>query len=262
MKQLIIPNKKIFTLASIIGNNPTWNNDDINRELKNKVNGQRIYFIGKQQVGNVKYGVYSESPINKIDKKLLKPIEIINERLTSKQLNFIRKIFKKNFLVEILTNAEFKLKKIIKVHKGKARTGLISDNFSTLFGTCLAEAIRNKFKIEVEEAVNNNNKPDIRFPHLDLNFEIKATATKNTWRGGQFSDRPYPTVLLSYDAKKSEYFIGMVPKVKWVLWSMGGNKKMYGPPLTWDDFIRNYPEKEILFGGISEDDKMVRLPLK
>jgi hypothetical protein len=243
---------KLFTISDKILRDPRKSYECHEKEIETQVKNKKLYIIGKKQVGDVKKIVYCRVPFHKMRSDIF--IEKINDNLTISQQRFIKKILTKEIIKKSLKEAEKRLKVIIDIHDGGARSGLKSDNFSTLFGTCFSKIIKDVFKIPVEISGNDNRKSDIYFPNIDLKIEIKATSTKTSWTGGKLSDRPYPTILISYDAEKSKYFVALLPKINWPK----GSEKYYGPSLTWADFRDNYPEKVILFANIGDDGQIMR----
>lgn len=126
------------------------------------------------------------------------------------------------------------------------RTALKSDMVSTTFGFFLAETIRKRFGYTVTVSGNDDTKPDLYIHEARIPLEIKATTGSN-WTGGEFSDRPYPTILVSYDLHKGEYFVCLLPKI--TKWESNIERKRYGTRLSWKT-VRS-AHKYILYGCIS-----------
>jgi len=243
--------QKPFTLSDWAMQEPDLPHAQLEKCLKVAQANDKLFLVGKVPRGNSKKLAYSTVPWNKLRNKYVKMVEPVGDNLSLPQRRFLKRVFTKETLREIIRHASKRTKKIVQLHDGGARTGLISDNFSTRFGTSMRDIIKAKFHVEVEISGKDNRKADLYFPHLDLKVEIKATSGKTTWLGGKWSDRPYPTLLVSYDFDEQVYFIALVPKITWPQIADG----FYGPPLAWSELRDKYPEKTILFGGISEGDR-------
>lgn len=262
MKPLVKLTKSLFTFEDVKQENSNISSPDLSEYLNDSLKKGTLQFLGIQvKLNQPTQYVYAKTPVTEEimelarykgikhkNKKTLLSLKVVegDSHLTSKQKIFLQKVFTKNILREILHDTQKGIKKIIKIHDGGSRTALISDNYSTLLGTNVSKIIHKRFGYEVEISGTDNRKTDLYFPEFDIKVELKATA-RTSWSGGEYSKRPYPTILISYDIDNSEYFVSLVPKIDW---RVSESENYYATTLSWKNFRDNYPEKVILFGSM------------
>lgn len=143
---------------------------------------------------------------------------------------------------------------------------LINDDEIELNNKNLSEIIGKQFEKEVARYLNDNTKyqvlnaqsdrePDIRFLEngvVKKNLEIKVTSTDRGWTGGEFSQRPYDYLLISWGSDFNSYFIAYCQLEK-DDWKSNIDKKFYGPSLSIGSLKgKNF---EILLGSTSQSGK-------
>lgn len=132
-------------------------------------------------------------------------------------------------------------------------------NLSEIIGKIMekvsAEIFTKNLNYEVKEA-KADREPDLFFTKIDLPLEIKMTSTKNAWTGGEFSQRPFDYLLVSWGGDFDEFFVCFV-KLKKEDWKSNMSKRFYGPSLSLKK-LREIGDKIVLIGKIDEKGRMVR----
>jgi hypothetical protein len=191
-------------------------------------------------------------------------------------LQNLTEIFTREHLGNIFKDTSSDFKRMLEVSKylKNIRTACISQVIGELAEQAAATYYTNLFGYEVIAAGKYDNLPDLRFTGLNIGIEciVKKRARRillpgtpvefkltngPTWRGGEFSDRISPHILISYNSETmGEFFACLIPFNK-SDWKSAIDKGYYGPTISWK-MVRDNPETTILFGGVSDITKTGR----
>jgi len=160
-------------------------------------------------------------------------------------------------LLEIAKEVSFKMKKL-KELTDEFGIYLSNKNLSEIIGKIFeketADFLSNETEYEVINAKSDKD-PDLCFMKNGVSVkyvEIKVTSTYNTWTGGEFSQRPYAYLLISWGNNCNEFFIAFTRLMKddWES-RMKKGQRYYGPPFPVRK-LNEKSEKIILMGRINE----------
>ncbi len=111
---------------------------------------------------------------------------------------------------------------------------LSNKNLSEIIGKIMekvaADVFSKRLGYEVKRTMADRD-PDLIFTKISLPIEIKMTSTKNAWTGGEFSQRPFDYLLVSWGEDAKEFFCCLVHLDK-SDWKSNMSKKFYGPSLS------------------------------
>jgi hypothetical protein len=126
---------------------------------------------------------------------------------------------------------------------------LLSELLSKVFEVKCAEIFTKELGYSVIRSVSDAD-PDLVFKKINRPLEIKVTSTDNAWTGGEFSQRPYDYLLVSWDPNSNfeAFFVALVhlEKEDWES-SMKKGYTYYGPSYTAKKLIER--EDKIIFLG-------------
>ncbi len=128
----------------------------------------------------------------------------------------------------------------------------LSEIIGKMFEKETASYLSNVTDYEVLNAQSDKDS-DLNFTikgESEKNVEIKVTSTKNTWTGGEFSQRPLDYLLISWGKNYEEYFIAYAHLEK-EDWTSHFKKRFYGPSFKVKD-LKDKSDKVILLGTINE----------
>jgi hypothetical protein len=188
-------------------------------------------------------------------------------------LQTLSEIFTREHLTNIFRDTSSDFKRMLDVSKylKHIRTACISQIVGELAEQSMAVYYTNLLGYEVVAAGKYDNLPDLRFSGLNIGIEctVKERTRRTllpgtpvefkltngpTWRGGEFSDRISPHILISYNSNTiDEFFACLIPFNK-PDWKSAIDKGYYGPTISWK-MVRDNPETTILFGGVSNSTK-------
>jgi hypothetical protein len=151
--------------------------------------------------------------------------------------------------------------KVAPITMSSCSTAHKSHGFGSSVSGFISKIAKEEFGIEIETSASDDSKPDMYFVAKQIPMEIKVTSGQS-WTGGELSNRPYPTILISYDAKLSHVFACIIPRIKYWksnlrLDNKGRGSGRYGTSLLWE-YVKKYESMILLCGGIDERGNMVR----
>jgi len=263
-----------FTVSDVQQQNPNINRMTLYQRMRKSIRQGQIISIGVVSQGRGRpLCVYATVPISSkvaeiskqmgirnVETSTVKSVNVNTTQSTKKvypqgQLNeiqqqFLERAFSPEMIKKIMQRSKQEIDNIISASEYTKgfRTALKSDMFSSLFGSVVADIIRKEIGCKVETSENDDNKPDLYFPEIDLSVEIKAM-TGTSWQGGQYSNRPYPTLLVSRTHDNNLFWVGLVPEVEWGS-NMDKGKRRYATTCSWA-WVRDNPYLKILMGSIS-----------
>lgn len=128
---------------------------------------------------------------------------------------------------------------------------LSNKNLSEIIGKIMEKVAADVFSKRLGYDVNRamaDRDPDLIFTKINLPMEIKMTSTDNAWTGGEFSQRPFDYLLVSWGEDTKEFFCCLVHLEK-SDWKSNMSKKFYGPSLS-SKTIYDKKDKIIFIGNL------------
>ena len=99
--------------------------------------------------------------------------------------------------------------------------------------------------------------PDLFFTKLNKPLEIKVTSTDTAWTGGEFSQRPFDYLLVSWGGDFDEFFVCLVHLEK-EDWTSRMSKNYYGPSYNIKKLFER-KDKIIFLGKLIQQGKSIKL---
>lgn len=122
-------------------------------------------------------------------------------------------------------------------------------NLSEIIGKIMEKVASDVFTKRLGYKVKRalaDREPDLLFTKINKPMEIKMTSTENAWTGGEFSQRPFDYLLISWGGNFDEFFCCLT-QLKNVDWKSNIKKKFYGPTLT-AKAVYEKKDKIVFFG--------------
>ncbi len=139
---------------------------------------------------------------------------------------------------------------------------LSNKNLSEIIGKILektsSDILSRKLGYLVKNA-QNDSEPDVFFTQIEKSLEIKVTSTVNAWTGGEFSQRPFEYLLVSWGGDFDEFFAAFTHLEKQD-WHSHISQKFYGPSYTAHDLFEK--KEKVVFLGDFEVSKQGSVKLK
>ena len=107
------------------------------------------------------------------------------------------------------------------------------------------------------KSAKSDREPDLYFTNLKKPLEIKITSTEYAWTGGEFSQRPFDYLLVSWGGNFDEFFVCLVHLEK-EDWTSRMDKKYYGPSYTIKKLFER-EDKIIFVGKLIQKGKSIKL---
>ncbi len=156
----------------------------------------------------------------------------------------------KEMIMEILNGVSFRMQKFKKELMDGYDIHFSNKNLSEIVGKIMekvsADIFTKRLGYEVKRALADRD-PDLVFTKLNKPMEIKVTSTDNAWTGGEFSQRPFDYLLVSWGGNFDEFFCCLTHLDK-SEWKSNISKKFYGPSLN-AKIVYNKKDKTIFFGS-------------
>lgn len=159
-------------------------------------------------------------------------------------------------ILEILEKISFRMKKFKKDFMDEYDIQFSNKNLSEIIGKMIekvaSEIFTQRLNYTVRRALADRD-PDLYFTKIEKPMEIKMTSTDITWTGGEFSQRPFDYLLISWGGNFDEFFCCLVHLEK-KDWESNIKNKFYGPTLK-AKTIYNIQDKIIFFGDFEITDR-------
>jgi len=154
----------------------------------------------------------------------------------------------KEMIIKILTGVSSRMQ-IFKKMKDEYDIVLSNKNLSEILGKIMekvsADVFTKHMGYEVKRALADRD-PDLVFTKINKPLEIKITSTDNAWTGGEFSQRPFDYLLVSWGGKNYDEFFCCLVHLEKEDWKSNISKRFYGPSLGAKTV--NKKEKIVFFG--------------
>lgn len=162
----------------------------------------------------------------------------------------------KEMIVEIFNRVSFRMRKFKIEFIDEYDIQFNNKNLSEIIGKMMEKVASEVFTKNLGYTVRRamaDRDPDIYFTKIDKPMEIKMTSTDITWTGGEFSQRPFDYLLVSWGGNFDEFFCCLVHLEK-KDWQSNINKKFYGPTLK-AKTIYDMEDKIIFIGDFLITDR-------
>ena len=133
-------------------------------------------------------------------------------------------------------------------------------NLSEIIGKMMEKTAAEVFTKRIGDMVKSaksDREPDLYFTNLKKPLEIKITSTEYAWTGGEFSQRPFDYLLVSWGGNFDEFFVCLVHLEK-EDWTSRMDKKYYGPSYTIKKLFER-EDKIIFVGKLIQKGKSIKL---
>jgi hypothetical protein len=133
-------------------------------------------------------------------------------------------------------------------------------NLSEMMGRIMEKIAAEIFTKRLGYLINSSKSdrdPDLFFTKLNKPLEIKITSTDTAWTGGEFSQRPFDYLLVSWGGDFDEFFVCLVPLQK-EDWTSRISKKFYGPSYHIKKLFER-KDKLIFIGDLIKKGETVKL---
>ena len=159
-------------------------------------------------------------------------------------------------VIEILEGVSFRMQKFKKELMDEYDLSFSNKNLSEIIGKIMEKGASDVFTkrlgYEVKRALADRE-PDLLFTKINKPMEIKITSTENAWTGGEFSQRPFDYLLVSWGGDFDEFFCCLVHLDK-KDWESNISKKFYGPSLK-AKTINNKKDKIVFYGNFKVTER-------
>ncbi len=144
-------------------------------------------------------------------------------------------------VLEIIRDVSFKIRKANNDVFKPYDIHLSHKNLSEIIGKIMektaSDILTRKLGYPVKNA-ENDSEPDLFFSRVAEAVEIKITSTANAWTGGEFSQRPFDYLLVSWGEDFDEYFVAYVHLEK-SDWHSNISRGFNGPSNQASDLFKN-----------------------
>ena len=143
----------------------------------------------------------------------------------------IKEIATRKNMLEIMKEVSRRMSEIKKYVIDPYDVCFSNKNLSEIIGKIMEKVASDVFTKNLGYEVKNakaDREPDLFFTKLKLPIEIKMTSTINAWTGGEFSQRPFDYLLVSWGGDFDEFFVCLVHLQK-EDWTSRMSKNYYGP---------------------------------
>jgi len=162
----------------------------------------------------------------------------------------------KEIVIEILEGVSFRMQKFKKELMDEYDLSFSNKNLSEIIGKIMEKVASDVFTkrlgFEVKRALADRE-PDLLFTKINKPMEIKITSTEDAWTGGEFSQRPFDYLLVSWGGDFDEFFCCLTHLDK-KDWESNISKKFYGPSLK-AKTIYNKKDKIIFYGNFKVTER-------
>lgn len=169
----------------------------------------------------------------------------------------------KDMIIEIIGGISQRMQKFKRELIDEYDMHFSNKNLSEIIGKMMekvsADVFTRRLGFEVRKAERDKD-PDLTFTRLNNKpLEIKMTSTETTWTGGEFSQRPFDYLLVSWGGNFDEFFCCLVHLEK-EDWESHIAQRFYGPTLK----ARTIYEKKdkIIFIGNFEKTERGNIKIK
>ncbi|MEW6063020.1 MAG: hypothetical protein AB1571_01465 [Nanoarchaeota archaeon] len=133
-------------------------------------------------------------------------------------------------------------------------------NLSEIIGRMMEKIAAEIFTKRLGYLVNSSKSdrdPDLFFTKLNKPLEIKITSTDTAWTGGEFSQRPFDYLLVSWGSDFDEFFVCLVHLQK-DDWTSRMSKRYYGPSYSIKSLFER-KDKIIFIGNLVKKGNTIKL---
>ncbi|MBW3015832.1 hypothetical protein KY330_05385 [Candidatus Woesearchaeota archaeon] len=139
----------------------------------------------------------------------------------------------KKIVLEIMKGVSKRMKAFADLRK-EYDIHLSNKNLSEIIGKIMekvaADVFSKRLGYEVKKALSDRD-PDLFFTKINRPLEIKVTSGDSSWVGGEFSQRPFDYLLISWGGEKFDEFFVCFTHLEKTDWKSRMHKKFYGPIL-------------------------------
>jgi len=171
----------------------------------------------------------------------------------------LKEIVTRDNLLEIMKEVSRRMLEVKKFLMDPYEVCFSNKNLSEIIGKIMEKVASDVFTKNLGYEVKNakaDREADLIFTKINLPMEIKMTSTTNAWTGGEFSQRPFDYLLVSWGGNFDEFFVCCV-KLQKEDWKSNMSKNFYGPSLSMKK-LNSIKDKIILIGKIDNNGRMIR----
>ncbi len=165
-------------------------------------------------------------------------------------------------IIEIVREVSSKIRKandeVFKPYGIRLSNKNLSEIIGKILEKTLSDILSRKLGYLVKNA-QNDSEPDVFFTQIEKSLEIKVTSTVSAWTGGEFSQRPFEYLLVSWGGDFDEFFVAFAHLEKQD-WHSHISQKFYGPSYTARDLFEK--KEKVVFLGSLEISKQDSVKLK
>src|SRR3989344_5766200 len=166
----------------------------------------------------------------------------------------------KEIVIKILEGVSFRMQKFKKELMDEYDLSFSNKNLSEIIGKIMEKVASDVFTkrlgFEVKRALADRE-PDLLFTKINKPMEIKITSTEDAWTGGEFSQRPFDYLLVSWGGDFDEFFCCLVHLQK-EDWTSRMSKNYYGPSYNIRKLFER-KDKIIFLGRLIDNGKSIKL---
>jgi hypothetical protein len=154
-------------------------------------------------------------------------------------------------MLEIIGDVSHKMRiannEVFKPNRIELSTKNLSEILGKITESSSAEILSKRLRLTVNNA-RSDAAADLTFEETGEKFEIKVSSTDSGWQGGEFSDRPYDYIFISWGGDFDEFFVARALLTK-KSWHSNIKKRRYGTTYYAKDLYKNRT-REIFLGKL------------
>ena len=167
----------------------------------------------------------------------------------------------KDLILEIMREVAIKIGflkiQLIEEYEVTLSNKNLSEIVSKIMEKSTSTILTKRLGYEVKCA-KSDQEPDLFFTKLNKPLEIKVTSTTTAWTGGEFSQRPFDHLLVSWDSESFEHFFVCLVHLEKEDWKSNFQNNFYGPSYNKKKLFEK-KDKIIFIGDLIKEGNRIKL---